>query len=415
MHPLHTLTHPHTPSHTPSHSGPQERAASQSEAHPGATLTAVQKAVAELWQVEARWRVLGLPKALTATELMTELKDNPPLPGTSPLGTKGMMAAEVAKQESNMCGKLVAYLPVATREAAARSAQQGRRRSQWGVLRSRRLSAVSAAEVEAADDFQSEVAKEKRDTLTQMPLLAGTSEDTIESLLPLMDTIDIDTAGFELIKAGAVPSHFYILVEGDVEVVLKSGRRVAKLSGQHKNAASSYPFFGEIGMLAQTSAMAAVKTSCACTLLGVTRTNFPAFLGLVPDLAQRITAIGSLRAKQAAMRPQVTDGGDATSSESEDDDEDNDSTSSESGNGYDMEESTELAALRPIYQSLDVDNSGSIDEWELWHFIQKGSTDSSGKNASSQRSTNRRGGFAACFNDVMSFDDVKREMALVDE
>ena len=89
----HTLT---SLSHTLSYSlrliPAQARAAYQPpEAHPDATLTAVQKAVAELWQVEARWRVLGLPKELAATELMTELKYNPPLPGMSPLGTKGLI------------------------------------------------------------------------------------------------------------------------------------------------------------------------------------------------------------------------------------------------------------------------------------------------------------------------------------
>ena len=204
--------------------------------------SAVGRAVAELWQMEARWRHLGLLKDLAATELMAELKDNPPLPGMSPLGTKGMMAAEVAKQQSTRYGKLFAYLPKATREVAARAAQQGRRMS---MRNSRRLSLRSTgAMLPNAQPAESEEQMEKRNTLAQIPLLAGTSEETIESLLPLMDTIDIDTAGFELIKEGAVPSHFYILVEGDVEIVLKSGIRVAKLSGQHKNAASSYPFFG---------------------------------------------------------------------------------------------------------------------------------------------------------------------------
>ena len=53
---------------------------------------------------------------------------------------------------------------------------------------------------------------QKRDTLAQMPLLAGMSEETMENLLPLIDTIDIDTEGHELIKEGAVPTHFFILV-----------------------------------------------------------------------------------------------------------------------------------------------------------------------------------------------------------
>ena len=358
--------------------------------------SAVCRAVSELWQTEARWRQLGLLKDLAATELMAELKDNPPLPGMSPLGTKGTMAAEVAKQQSSRCGKLLAYLPEATREVAARTAQQGRRMS---MRNSRRLSIRGSAVLLDAQPAESEGTMEKRDTLTQIPLLAGTSEDTIESLLPLMDTIDIDTAGFELIKEGAVPSHFYILVEGDVEIVLKSGIRVAKLSGQHKNAASSYPFFGEIGMLMNAAAMAVAKTSCACTLLGVSRANFPAFLGLVPDLTQRMTVIGDLRAKQSKVlqhNRQVEDE-DSSSSEEESDDGD-DSTGNES-DGYRMEESKELAALRPIYQSLDVDNLGAVDEWELWNFLQKAAKEK------------KSGG---C-DDVMSFEEMQRDMALVDE
>ena len=353
--------------------------------------SAVCRAVAELWRMEARWRDLGLLKGLGATELMAELKDNPPLPGMSPLGTKGTMAAEVAKQQNNRCGKLFAYLPEATREIAARTAHQGRRMS---MRNSRRLSMRgSGAMLLDAQPAESEEQMEKRDTLTQIPLLAGTSEDTIESLLPLMDTIDFDTAGFELIKEGAVPTHFYILVEGDVEIVLKSGIRVAKLSGQHKNAASSYPFFGEIGMLTNAAAMAAVKTLCACTLVGVSRANFPAFLGLVPDLTQRITVIGDLRAKQAKVLQ------DAGGQVQEEEDESSEEEGSDDGSGYKMEESKELAALRPIYQSLDVDNLGAVDEWELWNFLQK-----AGKEKKS-------GGF----DDVMSFEEMQRDMALIDE
>ena len=398
-------------------------AADRAEAHLGATLTvaqrasaadtavrtaqvkkasAVGRAVAELWEVEARWRNLGLPKGLAATELMAELKDKPPLPGTSPLGTKGMMAAEVAKQQSNKCGKLLAYLPEATRDAAARSAQQERRMSaamRRGTLRRISLSAAMMAEFEDQQEIESEEEMEKRDTLSQMPLLAGTPEDTIESMLSLVDTIDIDTADFELIKEGTVPSHFYILVEGDVEIVLKGGIRVAKLSGQSKNAASSYPFFGEIGMMVNAAAMAAVKTLCACTLLGVSRANFPAFLGLVPDLTQRITVIGDLRAKQAKV---LQDAGAQRGEVQEEEDWSSEEEESDDGNGYRMEESKELAALRPIYQSLDVDNSGAVDEWELWNFIRKAARaqDTSGKDAGCE---------------VMSFEEMQREMNLVDD
>lgn len=356
--------------------------------------SAVCRAVAELWQMEARWRHLGLLKDLAATELMAELKDNPPLPGMSPLGTKGMMAAEVAKQQSTRYGKLFPYLPKATREVAARAAQHGRRMSM------RRLSLWGARAMALdAQPSESEERMEKRNTLTQIPLLAGTSEETIESLLPLMDTIDIDTAGFELIKEGAAPSHFYILVEGDVEIVLKSGIRVAKLSGQHKNAASSYPFFGEIGMLLNAAAMAAARTLCACTLLGVSRANFPAFLALVPDLTQRMTVIGDLRAKQSKVLQYNHHVEDAGSSSSEEESDDGDNSTGNESDGYRMEETKELAALRPIYESLDVDNSGAVDEWELWNFLRKAAR----KNTS--------GGY----DDVMGFEEMQRDMALIDK
>ena len=60
--------------------------------------------------------------------------------------------------------------------------------------------------VESADMMK------KRDTLAQMPLLAGVSEESMESLLPLIETIDIDTEGHELIREGVVPARFFILV-----------------------------------------------------------------------------------------------------------------------------------------------------------------------------------------------------------
>ena len=54
----------------------------------------ISRAVGELWQVQTRWQSLGLlGKEQAATELLGELRANPPPPGASPLGTKGMMLA----------------------------------------------------------------------------------------------------------------------------------------------------------------------------------------------------------------------------------------------------------------------------------------------------------------------------------
>ena len=277
--------------------------ASQTEVPEGVmfeTSPIAQKAILELWQVEARWRSLGMP---ATTELMAELKDNPPLPGTWPLGTKGLMANEVARQQGNGCGKLRPYLPKETRDAAAKARLA--RMSNWAKLRSRRTMILGASAFAGglfASEIESEEAMDKRDTLEEMPLMIGIAKETIKRMGPLMDMVEIDTAGHELIKAGTVPTHFFILVDGDVEVLLKNGTSVAKLSGQSKeDPASSNPFFGEIGMLTSAAATATVKTLSVCTLLGVSGRNFPAFLALVPDLTQRIAAIGDLRAKMTSV------------------------------------------------------------------------------------------------------------------
>ena len=150
-------------------------------------------------------------------------------------------------------------------------------------------------------------------------------------------------------------------------------------------------------MLSREAAMAAVKTSCACTLLGVPRRSFPAFLALVPDLTQRITAIGDLRAKLN----HVDVGEEDESSEQEEG-----SSSEEAGNN-DGSESKELTELRSIYKSLDVEGSGSVDEWQLFSFISKAEDVPRGKGS-------RRGSLPSNFGNLMSFEEMQQEMALVD-
>ena len=84
----------------------------------------------------------------------------------------------------------------------------------------------------------------KRQTLQQIPLLAGTSAETLEQLMPLVEYMEVDTVGRELIRCGELPSHLFFLVRGSVSVVLQTGLRVAKVYGHGKKAVGSFPFFG---------------------------------------------------------------------------------------------------------------------------------------------------------------------------
>ena len=131
-----------------------------------------------------------------------------------------------------------------------------------------------------------------------VPLLQGTSSEVIDKLAGLMERIEIDMLGHCLISQGLPPSRFYILTQGEVEVVLDSGHIVASLSANANEALERCPFFGEIGMLTGAPAMASVRCSTACIVLGVSHTNFSEFLKVVPDLTQRVKAIADLRARQ---------------------------------------------------------------------------------------------------------------------
>ena len=154
-------------------------------------------------------------------------------------------------------------------------------------------------------------------------------------------------------------------------------------------------------MLNLEAAMAAVKTSCACTLLGVPRRSFPAFLALVPDLTQRITAIGDLRAKLNDV-----DAGEEDESSEQEEGSPTSSSLEEAGQN-EGSESKELTELRSIYQSLDVEGSGSVDEWQLFSFISKAEDLPRGKGS-------RGGSLPSNFGDLMSFEQMQQEMALVD-
>ena len=106
----------------------------------------------------------------------------------------------------------------------------------------------------------------------------------------------------------------------------------------------------------------------------VSRGNFPLFLQLMPDLELRIKAIADLRTKQyemfkryeAAREAERDSDGSDGSDEGEDEEGGEDGDEEEEEEEGDEEElSAELADMRRIFRSLDADDSGCIDEWEL--------------------------------------------------
>jgi len=134
-----------------------------------------------------------------------------------------------------------------------------------------------------------------RGELKAVPLFDGITSDIFEKVVPLMDCFEIDMVGKDIVTEGQVPSHLCILVHGSVNIVLKSGICIAKLMAHAPETYNSYPFFGEMGMLANKPAAASVRVSSAVKVITVSRSNFARFLNLVPDFEQRINEIAKLR------------------------------------------------------------------------------------------------------------------------
>lgn len=112
-----------------------------------------------------------------------------------------------------------------------------------------------------------------RGEIKAIPLFDGVDPDTFERLVPLMDCIEIDAVGTDIIIEGKVPVHLCILAHGAVDIVLKNGLCVAKLTAHAPEKHNSYPFFGEMGLLASKAAMANVRAASACKILTVSRAN----------------------------------------------------------------------------------------------------------------------------------------------
>ena len=140
-----------------------------------------------------------------------------------------------------------------------------------------------------------------RGELAAVPIFHGVSVETFERMLSLVDVDEVDVVGHDIIRFGSVPSHFCILVHGNVDVILSNGLCVAKLTAHAAETHNSYPFFGEMGLLANKPAMANVRASSACKVLTVSRASFSRFLNLVPDFEERIKAIAEIRRKQTEL------------------------------------------------------------------------------------------------------------------
>jgi len=120
---------------------------------------------------------------------------------------------------------------------------------------------------------------QKVELLRKVPLFALCSNRELAAIATLADEVDL-RQGKELIREGARGREFFVLLEGQADV-LKDGKRI--------NQMGTGDFFGEIALVAPSPVRTAtVKATTPVRVLVVTAQNFRRLLGGSPQIKLKV-------------------------------------------------------------------------------------------------------------------------------
>jgi CRP/FNR family cyclic AMP-dependent transcriptional regulator len=115
-------------------------------------------------------------------------------------------------------------------------------------------------------------------SLERVPLFAGLSPKEREKVARWSDTVDLP-AGKHLLDEGRLPHEFFVILDGEVEV-LHGGERLATLGPGD--------FFGEIALIEHGRRTASVVTTTTTTLAVMSPASFAAMRREMAEVALRI-------------------------------------------------------------------------------------------------------------------------------
>jgi CRP/FNR family transcriptional regulator, cyclic AMP receptor protein len=118
----------------------------------------------------------------------------------------------------------------------------------------------------------------KTELLKRVPLFAHCSKRELETIGGIADEIDLNE-GRELMREGAPGREFFVLIEGQADV-LKGGRKI--------NTLGSGDFFGEIALVHKRPRTATVKAASPIRTLVVTERNFRRLLEQNPEVQRKV-------------------------------------------------------------------------------------------------------------------------------
>ena len=122
---------------------------------------------------------------------------------------------------------------------------------------------------------------QKIELLKNASLFAGCSKKQLGEIAAIADEIELP-AGKDLIRQGERGREFFVLLDGDVEVV-KDGKAIEERGPGD--------FFGEIALVSNVPRTATVTTTTPVRMLVVTDRDFKHLLETSPDLQLKVLEV----------------------------------------------------------------------------------------------------------------------------
>ena len=118
-------------------------------------------------------------------------------------------------------------------------------------------------------------------SLERVPLFAGLSPKDREKVARWADTVDLP-AGKHLLEEGRLPHEFFVILDGEVEVMH---------DGEHLATLGPGDFFGEIALLEHGRRTASVVAASPTSLAVMSPIAFDAMRREMPRVAERVEAV----------------------------------------------------------------------------------------------------------------------------
>jgi signal transduction histidine kinase len=135
------------------------------------------------------------------------------------------------------------------------------------------------------------------DELRQIPLFADLSEDDLEQLYRMAETVTVPAGEFVL-HEGDPGDSLYVVLEGELEVTKRRGGQDILLAGYKPGQ-----FFGEMALMEQAPRSATVRTRSESRLLEISQDDFQTLLSLSPSAPLKImrTVTTRLRSTESML------------------------------------------------------------------------------------------------------------------